>query len=261
MTELAELIEIESEKAINASPCRPIRKTVYTLNINNYAPNITAITYPLIAAWCKKIGAEFSIITERKFPEWPIVYEKLQIYEKGRLDRNDWNIYVDSDAMIHPEMFDPTEQMSKDTVAHNGKDFCGVRWKYDNYFRRDGRNIGSCNWFTIASDWCLDLWHPLEDLTPDEAFANINLVVGEINSGVIDKQHLIDDYTLSRNIARFGLKHTTLIDMCEKLGLQHTDQNGRKIRETPYLWHTFMQTEAVKLEKMKGVLKTWGLER
>src|ERR1700723_715863 len=132
---------------------RPIRKTLYTLNIDNYAPEICALTYPLMKNYARKIGAEFCIIDTRLFPEWPAVYEKLQIHQMARgegfmdptgawvtKDPPDWNIFVDSDALISPEFFDVTEQLSKDTVLHNGRDMGGIRWKYDEYFRRDGRN-------------------------------------------------------------------------------------------------------------------------
>src|SRR6266566_3735242 len=150
---------------------RKLKKTLYTLNVNHYPEAITSITYPLLEDYARKIGADFVVIRERKFPDYPPVYEKLQIHELGR--ENDWNIYVDSDVLIHPDLFDLTEHLEKDTVLHYGADMAGNRLKYDQYFLRDGRNIGSCNWFTIASDWCLDLWKPLDDLSLEEALANI----------------------------------------------------------------------------------------
>ena len=101
----------------NSGWSRPVKKTIYTLNIGDYAPEICALTYPLIQAYARKIGADFHVIRERKFPEWPIVYEKLQIYELGRKHGNDWNIFVDSDTLINPEMFDVTEHLHKDTVS------------------------------------------------------------------------------------------------------------------------------------------------
>ena len=234
---------------------KPIRKTIYTLQIDNYAPEICALTLPLMANYARKIGANFHIIKERHFPEWPIVYEKLQIFGLGRLHANDWNLYFDADTLIHPDFFDVTEQMSKDTVAHNGKDMAGMRWHYDQYFRRDGRNLGSCNWFACASDWCLDLWHPLEDLTMQEAVANISPTVGEHNCGIVKAEHLIDDYTLSRNIARFGLKHTTLIEMCGRLGFLGPD--GRPTNF--FLFHLYTLTNEEKVAKMKEILKAWRL--
>jgi hypothetical protein len=228
---------------------KPVQKNIYTLNIGRYAPEITDITYPLIAAWARKIGAGFKFITERKFPEWPITYEKLQLFEISKRDGNDWTIYVDSDTLIHPDFFDPTVLMSKDTVAHNGKDPACIRWRYDAYFKRDGRHIGNCNWMCVASDLCRDIWRPLDDLTMEQAVANIFPTVGEHNCQIVPAAHLIDDYTLSRNVARFGLKYVTMIELCQKFGMQGN----------PYLFHLYAMENAQKAEKMKATLKTWGV--
>jgi hypothetical protein len=246
---------------------RPIRKVLYTLNINKYAPEITALTFPLMKTFCKKIGAEFHVITEREYPEWPITYEKLQIFRLGRgrfavADEHrtsvsnalangryepppDWNWFLDADTLISPEMFDPTDHLSKDTVCHNGKDMGGLRWRYDQYFRRDGRHIGSCNWCTIASDWCLDLWHPLEDLTLEQALANIHPTINERTCGFCEPEHLIDDYTLSRNIARYGLKTTTIMEIYQKLGIP-----------IGLLWHKYTVSNEQKVQEMLAVLST-----
>lgn len=230
-----------------ASPRTP-KTTVYTLNVGKYEPAITELTYPLIAAWCRKLGAEFHVMTERRWPEWPVVYSKLAIYELEQQVHSERIAYVDSDALIHPDFFNPFEHLPRDTVAHNGKDPASIRWTYDAYFRRDGRNIGSCNWLALGSDWTLDFWHPIEDLTPEEAIARIHPTVGEHNSQAMDPSHLIDDYTLSRNIARYGLKHTTLVDMCARFGMNMGN---------PYLFHVYAMDAAQKVEKMKATMKTW----
>ena len=192
-----------------------MKKTLWTLNVGNYAPELCQLTYPLLLAYSRKIGADFRIINERVFLDFPPVYEKTQIFRLGR--ENDFNIYVDSDAVVFPDMFDVTERVSKDTVVHYATDHAGNRWKYDNYFRRDGRDIGSCNWFSVASDWCIDLWHPLDDLSPSEAYGNITPIVIERQAGV-SSEHLIDDYLLSRNIARFGLKVKTVQQIQKESG-------------------------------------------
>ena len=96
-----------------------MKKTLWTLNIDDYAPAITALTYPLLERYAHKIGADFQIIDERWYPDWPVVYENLQIYRRGR--GNDWNLYIDSDALVHPDLFDITEVLSRDTVLHNGR--------------------------------------------------------------------------------------------------------------------------------------------
>ena len=227
------------------------RKTLYTLNVGMaYEPEITAFTYPLMKHYAEKIGADFHIITERKYPSWPITYEKLQIHDLARKHLNDWSIYVDSDALIHPEMIDFTLHMSKDTVAHNGCDMASIRWRYDHYFRRDGRNIGSCNWFTIASDWCLDLWRPLDDMTLEQALRNIYPTVGELTS-VITPDHLIDDYVLSRNIARFGLKYRNAKDIIRDVG----------IPDANIFWHSYTITLAEKVSQMKEIVEQWQIPK
>lgn len=226
------------------------KKTIFTLNVDGYSPEITDITYPLIKRYAKHIDADLHIIKDRKFPDWPVTYEKLQIYELAQQMENDWNIYIDSDALIHPETLDWTLHLKRDTVAHNGADMGGVRWKYDRFFQRDGRNIGSCNWFTIASDLNIELWKPLDDLTLEEALENINPTVEEINT-VITPEHLIDDYTLSRNIAKYGLKFTTFKDILKEVGLP--DAN--------FFWHLYTIPTDQKVTGMKKILENWKLQK
>jgi hypothetical protein len=225
-----------------------MKKTIYTLNVDNYAPEITAITYPLLELFAMKIGADFFVIEERKSPQFPPVYEKLQIREIADERRDDWIYYIDSDALVHPDLFDVTEHLPMDTVLHNANDIAGNRWRYDEYFRRDGRHIGSCNWFTVASRWCLDLWSPLHDITPEHAIEHNIWPTQNERATVIEPSHLIDDYILSRNIARFGLKFTTLRRILADLG-----DGGN------YLWHEYTISVDQKVDEMRKVLDAWGL--
>jgi hypothetical protein len=234
-----------------------IKKTIYTLCVDDYAPRIRQLTMPLMKNYAEKIGAEFVTITERKRPEWPVTIEKFQVAELAKERGDDWSLFIDADTLISPEFFDPTVHMDKSQVAHNGRDFNGIRWQMDPYFMRDGRWHGSCTWFVIASDWTVeDLW-ALPTMTPDEVFGvrtsddkgwhihpRINITIQEHNSGNCHREHLIDDYTLSRNIARYGLKFTTLIEICAKIGYQGN----------PYLWHIYTATEEEKLRRMLNVL-------
>jgi predicted O-methyltransferase YrrM len=217
-----------------------VKKTVWTLNIGGYAPQITQMTYPLLYAYAKKIGADFRIINERRFPDMPVTYEKMQIFELGR--ENDWNIYVDGDAVILPDMIDVTERVPKDTVVHYGHDHASNRFRYDDCFRRDGRDIGSCNWFAAASNWCMDLWHPL-DIPLADALDRIKPILVERLTG-ITREHLIDDYTLSRNIARFGLKFKTVAQI-----LKEDNDSGI------YVWHTHRESVDAKAAQIAAGLK------
>jgi hypothetical protein len=228
---------------------KSIKKTVFTLNIDGYCPEVTELTFPLLKRYAKKIGADFHVIDQRKFPDYPPVYEKIQIYQLSQEMQNDWNIYIDADALVCPDTPDFTTLIKKDTVMHNGSDFAPIRWRYDKYFLRDGRHIGSCNWLAVASDLCTDLWHPLEDLTFLEAKENIFPVISEELSGVMDSSHLIDDYVLSRNIARYGLKFKTFLDV------QKESMGG----PAGWLWHKYAVPNEEKVREMKDVLRGWRL--
>jgi hypothetical protein len=229
------------------------RKTVYTLCINDYEPMIRELTYPLMLEYARKIGAVFEVIEGRKFPDWPIPVEKLQIAERAKANHDEWSLFYDSDCLISPDMFDVTDQLHKDTVCQNGRDFAGVRLSSDKYFRRDGRGIGCCGWFTVASDLCAsDLWRMPDDLTPEMAARNCHSTVAERLSGVCDEGHLVDDYLLARNIARFGLKYKTVTEICAEIGWKTPDGRGFN----PALWHIYALPREEKIRRMLSVLYT-----
>lgn len=226
-----------------------MKKTIYTLNLNKkaYEP-ITELTYPWLRFYAHKIGAQFKEITKRKFPEWQTTYEKLQVYELAQKDKNDWNIFMDCDTLVHPDTPDFSCHIPRDTVAHNGADMASFRWKYDRFFWRDGRSIGSPTWNCWASDWCIELFKPLDDLTPAQAYKNIFPISAETKRGVTPAR-LIEDYVMSRNIAKYGLKFTTLQEIMVKLGIQGAD----------LFWHAYAVPIDEKVVGLKNCLKGWGL--
>lgn len=225
-----------------------MKKTVFLLDIDEYEQEITELTYPLINRWAEKIGAGVFVIKERKFPEWPICCEKMQIYSLAKLYRSDWNIYLDLDTVVHPAFFDPTEHLSKDTVAHFMHDEATVRWSLDNYHRRDGRFIGGGGWMSIASDWCLDLWHPPLPGTRSFLTMNITPTVMEIKAG-LKPEHFLDEYIMSRNIARYGLKYIDVYQIMKRLG----------ISDTNWIFHKYALSREQKLERIRTLIEAWGV--
>ena len=223
-----------------------MRKTIFTLNVNDYAPEVRAMTYPLLRYYARKIGAEFREITERKFPAWPVVYEKLQIHELGK--GSDWIIFFDADTLVHPECIDFTCFLDAETCAHNGQDMAALRFRYDEHFIKDGRNIGTCGWCTIAPRVCLDLWKPTEQSLA-EVLDCCRLTVPEMNCGLMDDGHLVDDYVMSRNLARFGFKHTTIKEVLPKIGLPDAD----------FFWHVYTIGIDEKVRQMKEVIRKWQI--
>lgn len=228
---------------------RQPKKLLITLCVDNYAPDITGITFPLLKHWAKKHRYDFCVITERKNPAAPPVMEKFQCYDIVQNQQAEYAIFIDADAMVHPDMFDPWEHIPKDHCFHNGHDMCNLRWTiaHDRFFKRDGRMLAGGNWLTGATDLTYDIWAPHDDLTVEQAIANITPLVIEKKT-VIEPSHLIDDYLTSRNIAKYGLKFAELQKVTERLGLPNQ-----------YMWHQYVIGIEEKIIEMRKVLKHWGL--
>jgi len=235
-----------------------VTKTIYLLDIDNFAPEVKALTLPFIRHYAERIGANIRTITERKFPDWPVTYEKLQIYSLAKESPSDWQIYVDLDALIHPECPDFTIYLPKGTVSFHTADISHIRFRNDNYSLRDGRYLAPGNWFMIASDLCLDLWRPL-DMSPEEVIANIFPTPNEVKHG-ITREHLVDDYALSRNIARFGLAFKSFEDiykLCPQTPIEGTTPDGQKGISKEFLFHTYTATVGEKVEAITKRITEW----
>ena len=86
-------------------------------------------------------------------------------------------------------------------------------------------------------------------MTPAEAMNNIFPITDEINNEVFDSSHLVDDYALSRNIAQFGLKFTTVKQIC-----------AAREDKANYFWHAYTIGVAEKLRQIKDVLRQMRVE-
>ena len=185
-----------------------MRKLIHVVNINDFFPELFALTYPTIRSYAERNGYMINMITERKFPDYPINYEKMQVYEDGK--DAEVNILCDADMLIHPEFPDVTEFLKRDSIAFN--DNYNISWKYHvdriRYFMRDGRDVGIATNFVVSSDWTHDVWEPLslsqkdiEDLAKKE----------NTDTGGADGRgwgHYADEFALSYDMAKYGLKYT-----------------------------------------------------
>jgi hypothetical protein len=223
-------------------------KYLYTLCVDNYAPQITDITFPLLKHWAAKHRYTFHVIDQRLSPQYPPVMEKFQCFNLVQHHQAEYAIFIDADALVHPDMFDPWEHIPKDHVFHNGHDFCNLRWTVaqDRFFKRDGRMLAGGNWLTGATDLTYDIWAPQDDLTIEEAIKNITPLVMEKNT-VIEAAHLIDDYLTSRNIAKYGLKFAEIGEICKRIGVSN------------YMWHQYIIGVEEKALEMKKILQAWRL--
>ena len=59
-----------------------MKKLLVTLNINDYDKEITGLTFPYMKEYAQNIGADFHVIKERKFPDFPLMLEEFQMERK-----------------------------------------------------------------------------------------------------------------------------------------------------------------------------------
>jgi hypothetical protein len=153
---------------------------------------IVSFTKPLFEAYAKKICCDVNYINERKFPDFPPNYERMQVYETGK--KYQWNFVIDANVLVGPLLSDFTK-----IVDQRGVGICLCTYaphlfhtETNKYFLRDGRNLGVVEAMVVTSSLTHDLWKPL-DGTP-------TTLIEQIKSG---DQKLLSEYCLSLNTAMF----------------------------------------------------------
>jgi hypothetical protein len=239
------------------------KKCIYTLALKGYAPELVKTTFKLMRMYANKIEADFVVIEERKFPDKYPTYEKFQIYEMAKERKDEYIFFFDADTMIHPDFFDLSCVMTKDHIcAGYSSDFTPQRFRHDENWLRDGRYIGKGSWFILCSDWTLDVWKPLYDIPYEQAVADIFPLNDEVNKIKKTPESLIDDYVVSRNIARFGLKHTLINELSERHKFPWTVsvQQGGQVVGSPMLQHDYQRPLDQKVVWTEQVMQMWGVK-
>lgn len=202
---------------------------IHIIDINNYFQELKKLTLLTIERFCERISADLNIITERKFPNWPILTEKLQVYKDGF--NYEYNILLDLDILIHPDCYNPfganipiTHCAFKDN--YNASDQLDVD---DIYFKRDGRNVGISGCAIFTTKYTHDLWKFPKDLTKKDVINNI-----------LQDRKIVDEYIVSRNLAKYGLKYIEPYPMKKEYNLMfHLGIFGhdkQKILDRAELW-------------------------
>ena len=174
-----------------------MKKIIHCVYINDYFPELWEMCLPTIKQYAYRTKSELNIITERKFPEWHINYEKFQVYEDGK--HADSNFLIDADVLIHPQFPDFSDSITlPHHIAFNDNYHASTKFNViDNvYFQRDGRDVGIASNAVISFKSTHDVWEPL-NITPDRG-KEITFV----------REGDIDEYCLSHNMAKYGLKYT-----------------------------------------------------
>lgn len=172
-----------------------MKKIIHCVYIDNFFPELWNYTLPTIKLYANRINAELNIITERKFPDWHINYEKMQVWKDGK--DADLNFLVDADVLIHPYFPDIEQIVPLHHVAFQQSYNASRKFKMNDCFMRDGRDIGVASNIIVSGKTTHCLWEPL-DMLPEDG---MSLTLGRGRHGGD-----VDEYTISYNIAKYGLK-------------------------------------------------------
>ncbi len=169
------------------------KKCVHIVRKQNVPEELRAITEPLITDYARRIGADLNLIgAMRAFPDYPSTYERMQIFASGR--GYDWNICVDTDILLGPQLIDATTSVPREAVGVIMNYSASQNFPVDHrFFRRDGRDLVPVESFIVTSDWTHDLWEPLRG----GSMAHLAMVFYE---------YQIAEYALAHNLAKYGLK-------------------------------------------------------
>jgi hypothetical protein len=168
-------------------------KCIHVVAIDDWRPDLCAITIPNLKRFAKRIGADFNLINKSKFEGYPPNYERLQVYETGK--NYMWNINIDADTILHPNYIDPTTFVDPKYVATWWYMDARHYFKWNKHFERDGRNLAVADQCVVSSWLTHDVWQPL--LMSYEQAKKLCL----------REERQVSEYCLSLNAAKYGFKH------------------------------------------------------
>lgn len=213
-----------------------MKKALVTTRVENYRPELCAYTMPNLKRYADAVGADFIEITERQFPKFHPAYEKLQVHEIAR--HYDKTLLVDADMIIHPRLPSLIDSIPVDTVAlwqqYAIKHSSLTLWETagDPYFMRDGRNLGVVGCLVGCTRSTYDVFEPLPDTCESVQMQD-----------KIYRPAIIDEYTMSRNVARYGLKISYPWFSQASIGVYHADATTKN--------------DADILDNARRLLKVW----
>lgn len=165
-------------------------KKLFVVRVGNYWPEICRYTIPTIEFWAKKNNWQYVEIKDKYFNgDFSPTVEKLQIAKLGA--ESDWNLLIDADVMIRPDLYDMTNSEDPKIVRSSYGFPADKKFKSSLYFERDGRNQGISGGCVLSSRLTHDLWN--------------NSPLQWAKDHCADR-HIIDEFVISTNLARYGLK-------------------------------------------------------
>jgi hypothetical protein len=164
---------------------------LFTVCVDNYHPEIACRTIPAMRAYAEKINSDFQMITERKFPEWPPTYEKVQVYELGK--GYECNILLDCDLLLSERMYDVRGVVPIGYVGAWLQYDPSITVKEDEYMKLDGSDSILSTNFIVTRREQHKLWEPM----------NIPVLAAKDR---MKRWFVVDEYCVGRNLKKFGYK-------------------------------------------------------
>lgn len=214
-----------------------MKKLLVTLNIGDYDKEITDLTFPYMKQYTQNIGADFHIIKERMFPDFPLMLEEFQMYEFSKT--YDWIIFLDADCLINPKGIDLTTLIEKDRVLiakynppthHFHPENIEGKYNFQYYapffflvFHKNSRNCvkpyeNPYNYYDCIN---LNSTHP-----EMETYMKIRTHLTEKEI----KDTLIDEFLLTLNLHRYNIKTASLQEDFPELNIIAHTSDARNVK-------------------------------
>lgn len=225
-----------------------LKKLLVTLDIN-YPKDITELTFPYLKKYADKIGADFLVLNERKFPKYSVLNEKMQLYDASK--GYDWTFFCDADLLIHPDLFDLTDYMEKDTALFWSISQNTAKYKPNDYFRRVKRDVAIATTFFVFSDWLRDLSKFDQSETQEQLSSQVVPINAELRYDRIATTNGwgTDELIISKNIAKYGLRIEELPVYFNRIF--ERDMTGS------FFFHDYMIDPWRKSQMLVDVVKQW----
>lgn len=223
-----------------------MKNLVVTLDIN-YPKEITDLTFPYMKKYAKNINADFNIILERKYPQFPIPMEKFQLYD---LSMNyEWVIFLDADCLINPKTYNFTALFENDVVIVS---------QYINNLNCKQPLFQTKN---IMGKYNIDIYYPFYFLAfhksqnnvvkpwcnPLQYKQQVNITQGMKKNNIQQEWHL-DEFLLAINIVKYGISTISVKDDLPHTIISH-DGNYLTTKQKVH----FLKQSVKTLQNMSGV--------
>ena len=214
-----------------------MKKLLVTLNIGDYDKEITDLTFPYMREYAQNIGADFHIIKERKFPDFPLMLEEFQMYDFSKT--YDWIIFLDGDCLINPNGIDLTGLVEKDRVLIAKYNPPTHHFHPENIEEKYNLQYYAPFFFLVFHKNSRDCVKPYEN--PYDYYDHINLssthpemkTYMNIRTHLTEKEikdTLIDEFLLTLNLHRYNIKTASLQEDFPELNIIAHTSDARDIK-------------------------------